>query len=45
MGTHNLCFYKENQKHTHTHTQKKKKKIALASLDKSYADLFLKVYS
>ena len=33
MDTHNICFYKENQKKAH-------KKIALASLDKSLADLF-----
>ena len=33
MGTHNLCFHKENQKE-----KKKQKNIALASLDKCPAD-------
>ena len=37
MSTHNICFYKSEKK------TKKHKNIALASLDKSLADLFLSV--
>ena len=38
MSTHDICFCKEDQK-----KKKKTQNIALASLDKYFADLFLSV--